>query len=163
MMIQKGQSPLDHPNGTHSTWFVVASWAAVAAMAGVIFWMSANTGEQINSGLGIVSAVKAALASAIGALAGEEVDVSPIGHFAEYLLFGVVLANALRLHLGLRRTLVLAILIASVYGVTDELHQYFVPMRSCDPTDWLVDTVAGAVGAAIACGVLRRRTKGPRR
>lgn len=151
-MSRKEQSPLAHSPG-----FVAASWTAVVAMAGIIFWMSANTGEDINSGLGIISAVKAALAGLFGSLAGEAVDVSPIGHFAEYLLFGATLANALRLHLTPRRALALAIVAASLYGVTDELHQSFVPMRSCDPADWLVDTVAAAVGALAVLIVLKRR------
>lgn len=145
------------PDTAHSTRFIVASWAAVVVMAGVIFWMSANTGDAINSGLGIVSAVKAALAGLFEALAGTAVDVSPIGHFVEYLLFGATLINALRLHLTPQRALALAVVVASVYGVTDELHQSFVPMRSCDPADWLVDTAAAAVGALVVYAVLKRQ------
>lgn len=143
----------------HSARFIAASWIAVAAMAGIIFWMSANTGESINSGLGIISAVKATLSCLVEALAGEAVDVSPIGHFVEYLLFGAALANALRLHVSPRRALVLAVVVASLYGVTDELHQSFVPMRSCDPLDWLVDTVAAAVGGLAAHALLAQRKK----
>jgi VanZ family protein len=37
--------------------------------------------------------------------------------------------------------------LASAYGITDELHQAFVPLRMPDPMDWLVDTVGAAVGA----------------
>ena len=37
-------------------------------------------------------------------------------------------------------------LITVLYGATDELHQYFVPNRSCD----IWDFVANAVGAVIA-------------
>ena len=43
----------------------------------------------------------------------------------------------------------LAVACASLYGVTDELHQYFVPGRACDPADWLVDTCAAALGALL--------------
>ncbi len=120
-------------------------------MAALIFWMSANTGNQVNHGLGIISAIKGALASAGAALFGHEVDVSPVGHFTEYLIFGALLFNALRLHLGAHRalTVVLAGIIASLYGATDELHQAFVPERSCDPADWAVDTIAAFAGATI--------------
>lgn len=44
---------------------------------------------------------------------------------------------------------VLAVACASLYGVTDELHQYFVPGRACDPADWLVDTCGAALGAML--------------
>jgi VanZ family protein len=39
--------------------------------------------------------------------------------------------------------------LGSLYGVIDEIHQYFVPDRSCDPGDWFSDTL-GAVAAAAA-------------
>lgn len=118
-------------------------------MAGIIFWMSANTGSSINQGLGIISALKAFLSSIAFSLTGHEVDVSPIGHFVEYFIFGVLLLNALRFHMPLSRAVLLAIIIGSAYGITDEFHQLFVPERSCDPMDWLVDTIAIALGAAL--------------
>lgn len=118
-------------------------------MAGIIFWMSANTGSSINQGLGIISALKAFLSSIAFSLTGHEVDVSPIGHFVEYFIFGVLLLNALRFHVSLSHAVLLAIIIGSAYGITDEFHQLFVPERSCDPMDWLVDTIAIALGAAL--------------
>ena len=42
--------------------------------------------------------------------------------------------------------LILAIGIASLYGMSDEFHQLFTPNRSVDIFDWLADT-AGAVAA----------------
>lgn len=132
-----------------STRIIVLSWLAVAIMAGVIFWMSANTGTNINQGLGIISTLKAFLSSVAFSLVGHEVDVSPIGHFVEYFIFGILLLNALRFHMPLPRAVLFAIIIGSAYGVTDEIHQYFVPERSCDPMDWLVDTIAVALGALL--------------
>lgn len=135
---------------------VVLSWLAVVIMAGVIFWMSANTGTNINQGLGIISALKAFLSSIAFSLTGHEVDVSPIGHFVEYFIFGILLLNALRFHMPLSRAVFFAIIIGSTYGVTDEIHQYFVPDRSCDPMDWLVDTIAVALGALL-CRLAARK------
>ena len=127
-------------------------------MAGIIFWMSANTGSSINQGLGIISALKAFLSSIVFSLTGHEVDVSPIGHFVEYFIFGVLLLNALRFHMPLSRAVLLAIIIGSAYGITDEFHQLFVPERSCDPMDWLVDTIAIALGAALCRLAIKNRT-----
>jgi len=39
---------------------------------------------------------------------------------------------------------VVPILVAMLYGASDEFHQYFVPGRSCDPLDELSNT-AGAI------------------
>ncbi|HYD83482.1 MAG TPA: VanZ family protein, partial [Opitutus sp.] len=41
-----------------------------------------------------------------------------------------------------------AILIVSVFGVTDELHQHFTPGRSMDVWDWVADTL-GAIVATV--------------
>lgn len=43
----------------------------------------------------------------------------------------------------------LAILIGVLYGVSDELHQYFVPGRFMDWTDALADAVGVALGSGI--------------
>ena len=52
--------------------------------------------------------------------------------------------------------MLLAIVVASAYGVTDEFHQLFVPGRACDPVDWMVDTAGAALGALLAHVALRR-------
>jgi VanZ family protein len=56
------------------------------------------------------------------------------------------------------QTLALAACIASFYGATDEVHQYFVQGRSCDVWDWLADTVGAVLGAALYLKFLKFRT-----
>ena len=57
-----------------------------------------------------------------------------------------------------RRLLVLGLVAAaaSVYGVTDELHQYFVPGRNCNVWDWIADAGGSVLGAAIAAALSGR-------
>ena len=38
-----------------------------------------------------------------------------------------------------KHAIIFAILICSIYGATDEFHQYFVPNRDCEILDWLAD------------------------
>ncbi|MCL2632499.1 MAG: VanZ family protein, partial [Coriobacteriia bacterium] len=52
----------------------------------------------------------------------------------------------------------IAIIIASLYGVSDEVHQYFVPTRHADPVDWMFDTIGALLGASIAVFVISART-----
>lgn len=66
-------------------------------------------------------------------------------------VFGLL---ALLLERATRRPL-LALLLASLYGVSDELHQLAVPGRFADPYDWLADS-AGASLALVAVSYLRR-------
>ena len=77
-------------------------------------------------------------------------------HFFEYGTLGALLVLALRAS-GVRGAgaLLLAVAGASLYGASDELHQAFVPGRSCDLLDWLADTLGGAAGAALLALVLR--------
>ena len=150
------------PKATSRRIVVILSWMAVAAVAALIFFMSAKDGATLDTDSDIITMLKDWLASAALALFGHPVDVSPVGHFAEFFLFGCVLANALRWHMPLRRCLWMATALASIYGVTDEFHQLFVPMRSCDPADWAVDTVAALIGALVTAAIIRKcRTTEP--
>lgn len=139
---------------------IALSWAVVIGIAVLIFWMSAKDGVTLDEKSGLVSIVKSWLAGAAQAIFGHPVDVSPVGHFTEYLAFGAALANALRWHLPARRAVLCAVGLASLYGITDEIHQIFVPMRSCDPADWMVDTVAACIGAFAMTAFLKTRRKG---
>ena len=154
------------------------SWAAVAIMLAFIFCMSAKTGNDLDNHSGIISIVKNLLIAGATALFGREVDVSPVGHFTEYLLLGAALANALRFTpwtifernatahpagmLGDFPAPLIALIFSSLYGVSDEFHQIFTPGRSCDPMDRLVDTCAAAIGAAIVWTLLKNHSSRPR-
>ncbi len=48
-----------------------------------------------------------------------------------------------------------AVVIAAAYGLTDELHQSFVPLRSCELGDWLADAGGALAGALLAAAFLR--------
>ncbi|MDL2229948.1 VanZ family protein [Treponema sp. OttesenSCG-928-L16] len=39
---------------------------------------------------------------------------------------------------------------AALYGAVDEVHQYFVPGRSCDIWDWAADALGSAAGGGLA-------------
>ena len=137
--------------------FVVLSWALVVAWAAFIFYMSSNTGDDLSHGSGIFSGIYQALKDLQAQVLGPDADaINSVAHFCEYTVFGALWTNALSCHMPLRRACLLAIACASLYGVTDEFHQLFVPGRMCDPVDWVVDTAGGALGAAIAYRVLRR-------
>ena len=52
----------------------------------------------------------------------------------------------------------LAVLLATLYGVTDEAHQWFVPGRTAEVTDLVADALGAAVAAGVICGwsIVRR-------
>ena len=63
--------------------------------------------------------------------------------------FGI-LGGLLRLGLSGRRATLAAVALVSGAGAMDEWHQSFTPGRHVEVADWLVDTIAGAGGAALA-------------
>jgi VanZ family protein len=71
-------------------------------------------------------------------------------HTTEYAGFALLLCRALRGE-GLRwgRSIVLALILASVYAATDEWHQFFVPERSADVADWAADVVGATAGSSL--------------
>lgn len=70
-------------------------------------------------------------------------------HFAEFGLLCLMTCWSLSfLRAGNKGVykIILAIGVTSLYGMSDEFHQFFTPHRSVDVFDWLADT-AGAVAA----------------
>ncbi len=53
----------------------------------------------------------------------------------------------------------LAALLASLYGISDEVHQAFVPDRSADALDWLADTVGALAAVTLLQLRQHRRTR----
>jgi VanZ family protein len=75
------------------------------------------------------------------------------GHFVGYALLGALLLRALahaRWSGVTRYTAILAWLGSVAYGITDEMHQAFVPTR----TPALDDLAADAIGAAVGIGAV---------
>ena len=82
-------------------------------------------------------------------------------HIAAYAGLGALTVRAIAK--GVRsvsgRAVLMAIVIATLYGVSDEYHQLFVPGRSFDVLDMLADLVGSVVGASAvgAWSIIRRR------
>ena len=104
--------------------------------------------------------------------------VRKCAHFAEYTLLGWSLALTAADYLerlrgaqpgGSNRAkpgdlrgaqLMAPWLIGTAYAVTDEIHQYFVPGRSCEIRDVVIDSCGVLVGALIVAKLARRAPKG---
>ena len=81
-----------------------------------------------------------------------------LAHFGEYALLAALWWRALVASLPHRRALALAVVIAVLYAVTDELHQTLESGRSGRPLDVAIDT-AGALAAAALIDRGRARRK----
>ena len=121
--------------------------------------MSAHTGSDFD-GTGPLTAIKRWLVGLAAPVFGPDTDIVNVAaHFTEYLVFGGLLVLAARRTwpaLGWGKLALVAIALASLYAVTDEFHQSFVPGRVCDPADWLTDTLGAALGASAAVLALEK-------
>jgi VanZ family protein len=108
-------------------------WVPVVLYAGTIFYLSSQSHleEQLPSFL----------------LEGVSDKVL---HAVEYAGLGGLCYRVFRWGMSgqvASRALLFAIVTASLYGMTDEAHQLFVPFRESSWQDWLADTVGAVIGA----------------
>lgn len=89
---------------------------------------------------------------------GTSLDVQSVaGHLTVFAVLAALVAWALRdVSRPLRRVLAVAWVAAVLYGVTDEIHQSFVPNRHPDPLDVLTDGVGAAVALVLVWWWSRR-------
>jgi len=119
-----------------------------------------NKRRMVAGGLAIVWAVVIFILSSIPADSYPDHPsfLNNVVHFFVYFVLAALLVVALTGgKLNPIPATVIAIIIASLYGATDEFHQYFVPGRLADPVDWLVDTLGAITGALVATVLLRRK------
>jgi VanZ family protein len=89
------------------------------------------------------------------------------GHFLAYGALGTTMVRALAGGLPrrvTRTTALAAIAISTAYGVSDEVHQLFVPGRSSELADLLADAI-GAIAATAGCwawGIIATRARAAR-
>jgi VanZ family protein len=108
-------------------------WGPVCAYAGLIFYLSSlsHPEEQLPSLVGFFS--------------------DKVLHVIEYAVLGVLFYRGFRwgADVSWRPWAVpLAVLCTSLYGISDEIHQSFVPFRESSWLDWVADTVGAVLGAA---------------
>lgn len=75
-------------------------------------------------------------------------------HFFAYMVLSVLLYFAFSLQtrseILKKYPAIMTILVGSVYGIVDELHQMLIPGRSAEFLDWIADFVGTIVGVLLA-------------
>lgn len=88
--------------------------------------------------------------------------VRKTAHFTEYAILGALfylnLIQFPKLNSHIKK-LLLPILFSFLYAITDELHQVFVPGRSAQFRDVLIDTLGASFGAIITYLIIKLFTK----
>ena len=75
-----------------------------------------------------------------------------------FAVLGLLFQHALRCS-GARRACLWAVVLSAAYAATDELHQYFIPLRTASLMDVLIDTLSASLACALDSLRLRRKAK----
>jgi len=136
---------MQHEKNKIETIKKVICWALVAVCMMVIFYFSSRTaGESSQQSNLILMFLKKLLESS----AFTDYIVRKGAHFLEFtglaFLFSLALLEQTKKLCPLR-----SVAFTSAYAATDEIHQIFVDGRSCQISDWAIDTSGAVLGVAV--------------
>lgn len=81
-------------------------------------------------------------------------------HIFMFFVLGILIYALLQsFNLSRKKQIAYSVLIAFCYAMFDELHQMFVPGRSGEARDILIDTIGASVGVLLCYWVVYKRNK----
>lgn len=141
--------------------FRILAFIPMLIMMGIIWGFSANSGEESSvQSLGIVYKIIDVVEEIQGKeftpeerISMEEYIHTPIrkcAHMTEYLVFALTVAFPLCLYMSSKKRVQwTTFCYCTLYATLDEVHQLYVPERSGQVTDVIVDGVGVAIGVLI--------------
>lgn len=127
------------------------SWILVAICVGIIFFLSAQNGEESSD---LSGSFVMALLNWLG-IAIDEGLLRSIAHCLEFMGLSVLLFNAVYVTWALKITPIVAFFGTVLYAITDEIHQIFVPERAFQISDILVDSTGALIGVIASFIILK--------
>jgi len=111
----------------------ILSWVSVFLWSSIIFYFSSIPHLKIEE-LGFLDFV-----------------LRKIAHITEYAILCILYIRAFRntTKFSSKKVYLLSIVLSIIYAITDEIHQSFVPGRSCNLFDLLFDTTGVVLGGII--------------
>lgn len=103
----------------------------------LIFMFSSENGQDSSETSGFI----VTLLSILGNIENLEFFVRKAAHFSIYGFLGISIFKSLQAyHIHSSKAIILSLLFCFIYACSDELHQSFVPERSAQFSDVLLDT-----------------------
>ena len=137
-------------------------WMLVILCMGIIFWLSSRTADESAAQSG---AILQWLIHIFGDNLFTDFIVRKLAHCLEFT--GLCVLFNLAFYQTRKKTMLLiSIACTSLYAATDEFHQLFVEGRSCQFTDWIIDSCGAILGAIgflilykIICRIVQKNAK----
>ena len=86
----------------------------------------------------------------------EQIPIFPFSdkllHFAAYGILGILFYRAfrtLRIKDNIKALMLLSVISATLYGISDEIHQSFVPFRQAEVADAIADMIGAISGVCL--------------
>lgn len=84
------------------------------------------------------------------------VTIRKLAHITEYLILGILTYNVYK---NYNKSICISILICFLYAISDEIHQIFIPGRSGQITDILIDTIGALLGIILITNINKKSNK----
>ncbi|MFC6331300.1 VanZ family protein [Paenibacillus septentrionalis] len=124
--------------GRWRKWQRKLRWLPAIVWMGVIFYLSSKTGDELNTVLPFIQQYF------------PFIQDFNWGHYVSYFILAMAVDYGFGASARSWRTKLYIVLICTVYGVTDEIHQYFVGGRMMDIYDVRNDAIGAAVWVLLA-------------
>lgn len=131
------------------------AWILVLGWMGVIFYLShqpADASSKLSSGVvqSIIQVVETITRLSIADAQWMHVLIRKGAHVCAYFLLAILLMHAC-MQMGCRRfhQIVITLITSILYATSDEIHQLFIPGRSGEVRDVLIDTAGAGSGIII--------------
>jgi len=131
-------------------WILVLSWM------GLIFYyssMDADTSTSKSRGVITSTGIIDNTISPIEkeeALKTTDVILRKVAHALEYLILSILVCFLIKEYtLDIKKILIISAIICFLYACSDEIHQIYVPGRSCEIRDVLIDNIGACFGYLI--------------
>lgn len=139
----------------------ILTWTATLVWMGIIFYLSSQPASQsahLSTGLkNELLSILGHFLPGIKNLALENLDflIRKNAHFIAYFILGILTLLAL-VYSEARKPANLALIIGLLYAVSDEFHQLFVPGRSGQFRDVLIDGAGTVLGVLLTSLIIKR-------
>ncbi len=130
----------------------IISWTALIFWLVLIFYLSAQPVSKSNGLSKKVTEVIIEKVEMVAPNANFNINrmnylVRKNAHFFAYLILGILVMNVLRTsRVSNTKGFILSLMFCILYAISDEFHQLFVPGRSGQMRDVLIDSTGAAIG-----------------
>lgn len=145
VLLRKETVPMTPTHRKKNHYSCIFAWLSVLAFMLIIFLLSAQPSTES-------AALSGQFLATLNKIFSADITdfiVRKAAHTGEYFLLAILTFFAVWLTWHRARPF-WAFLIASLYAVSDEIHQHFIPGRACQLRDVLIDST-GAIAGILFC------------